>query len=413
MIDQPGFPGLHIRPPSGWLNDPNGLALIDGRYHVFFQYNPDQPLHRAIRWGHASSTDLIIWRYHPTALINRPGAIDEVGCWTGCVVDDHGVPTAVYTAVRDRAADAVVAIARSDRSLETWQQSDAGVQGPPADRRLTETRDPYVFSFGGHRYAVQGTGGPEADPAILLYGCDDLDRWSELGVLLDYSDPTVRRIAESTTWECPNLFPLGDHWVLVLSCDRRGELASVYLIGDLEPAGEGLVFVTRSGGLVDQSPAFYAPQVLVTDERVLIWGWAREIGRTDEDLLQAGWAGVLTFPRELAIDGDRLVSTPIPELDRLRSDALPAGAPITERSFELRADTGLRLELVDHDQHQVVVDEPGAVRMLVDGSLIEIFGQGETPRTVRAYPTDTSSWQVAGRVRINRLSQGAPVPGQG
>ncbi|MBO0812700.1 MAG: glycoside hydrolase family 32 protein, partial [Microlunatus sp.] len=308
------------------------------------------------------------------------------------------------TAVRDRAADAGVAIARSDRSLEVWQQSAAAVIGPPADQRLTETRDPYVFSFGGHRYAVQGTGGPESDPAILLYGCDDLEHWTELGVLLDYSDPAVRRIAESTTWECPNLFPLGDHWVLMLSCNRRGELAGVYLIGDLEPAAVGLRFLARSGGLVDQGPAFYAPQVLATGDRVLIWGWARELGRTDEDLLRAGWAGSLSFPRELRIDGDRLLSRPAPELDRLRSKALPAGSPVTERSFELRAAAGLRLELIDHDQRQVVADEPGAVRVLVDGSLIEIFPAAATPRTVRAYPTAASAWHVDGtEVLINRL----------
>jgi beta-fructofuranosidase len=45
------FPGLHIRPARGWLNDPNGLCRIDGRYHVFFQYNPDAPVHGNIHSG--------------------------------------------------------------------------------------------------------------------------------------------------------------------------------------------------------------------------------------------------------------------------------------------------------------------------------------------------------------------------
>lgn len=406
-ISDPAFPGLHVRPPHGWVNDPNGLALIDGRYHVFFQHNPDRPLHGSIKWGHASSADLLNWHYHESALINRLGAIDGAGCWSGCVVDDHGVPTAVYTAVRDRPADAVVAIARSDRELLTWQQSDRGVMDPPADKRLTETRDPYVFSFGGHRYAVQGTGGSEAEPAILLYGCDDLDHWSELGVLLDATAPLARGVAEATSWECPNLFPLDGSWVLLLSCWQAGNLASSYLIGDLEPAGDGLRFVARAGGPVDESPAFYAPQVMHTGERVLVWGWAREINRSDEDLLGAGWAGALTFPRELSIDGDRLVSTPATELESLRAGDLPADQPITERSFELRSDAGLILELAD-DGTRVVVDQPGAVRVLVDGSVIEIFPDGGTPSTVRAYPTRTSTWRVrsgAGAVvQVNRLT---------
>jgi beta-fructofuranosidase len=33
----PAFPALHGRPAAGWLNDPNGCAYVDQRYHVFFQ----------------------------------------------------------------------------------------------------------------------------------------------------------------------------------------------------------------------------------------------------------------------------------------------------------------------------------------------------------------------------------------
>jgi beta-fructofuranosidase len=279
--------------------------------------------------------------------------------------------------------------------------------GPPADCRLAETRDPYVFSHGGHRYAVQGTGGPEADPAILLYGCDDLEQWSELGVLLDYTDPLVREVAESTTWECPNLFQLDGRWVLVVSCNRRGDLASVYLIGDLQPAGDGLRFVPTAGGLVDQSPAFYAPQVMLADGRVLIWGWAREIDRSDDDLLAAGWAGALTFPRELAIRDDRLVSAPAAELDALRS-AEVTGPEITEHAFEVRSTGPVVLEL-HGDEDRVVADEAGPARILVDGSLIEVFDGSGAARTLRAYPAPTSTWRVRGAddgpVRINRLAQ--------
>ena len=95
----PTFPALHIRPPRGWVNDPNGVALVDGTYHVFFQYNPDSPLHDAIRWGHVSSPDLLRWQPEPLALSPRPDGPDRHGCWTGCVVDDAGVPTAVYSSV--------------------------------------------------------------------------------------------------------------------------------------------------------------------------------------------------------------------------------------------------------------------------------------------------------------------------
>ena len=51
----PAFPRFHPRPAQGWINDPNGLSYADGRYHVFFQYNPDSARHQGICWGHLSS----------------------------------------------------------------------------------------------------------------------------------------------------------------------------------------------------------------------------------------------------------------------------------------------------------------------------------------------------------------------
>ena len=33
--------GFHLMPPTGWLNDPNGLCQLGGTYHVFHQYSPD------------------------------------------------------------------------------------------------------------------------------------------------------------------------------------------------------------------------------------------------------------------------------------------------------------------------------------------------------------------------------------
>lgn len=85
-MTDPVFPGLHIRPPEGWVNDPNGVVRIDGTYHVFFQHNLDSTWHDAITWGHASSTDLLRWHGEPVAFRPRPGGPDRHGCWSGCEV---------------------------------------------------------------------------------------------------------------------------------------------------------------------------------------------------------------------------------------------------------------------------------------------------------------------------------------
>ena len=61
-------PGYHFVPPAGWMNDVNGSIFWKGRYHIFYQHNPDGGYWNWMQWGHASSVDLVHWVDHPIAL---------------------------------------------------------------------------------------------------------------------------------------------------------------------------------------------------------------------------------------------------------------------------------------------------------------------------------------------------------
>lgn len=392
-------PRLHIHPDHGWLNDPNGLCRIDGTYHVFFQYNPAGPVHDDIHWGHVSSPDLLHWTPASLALAPSAGGPDRGGCWSGCIVDDGGVPTAVYTAIRASAQDAGVALARSDRSLHEWVVDHDWRVGTPGDPAITDVRDPFVFSYEGRRYAVQGAGRFGGSPQLLLYACDDLTEWTYLGPLLTTDDPIAAAVGQANIWECPNLFPLGDSWVLLLSLWRDDVLSGVrYLVGDLVTVGDGLRFAARSGGTPDAGPTFYAPQVLVEPDRVLLWGWAWEgADRSVEEIQAAGWCGTLTSPREVLLHDGEVTLPPAAEVIELRRELLPyaPGATLGAEAFEVLAQRRVRLRLVDRQtgDEKVVADVHGPVRVLVDGSLVEVFGPG-TSSTTRAYPRGRSDWFV-------------------
>ncbi|WP_298990713.1 glycoside hydrolase family 32 protein [uncultured Pseudokineococcus sp.] len=419
-------PRLHVRPPRGWLNDPNGVARVDGVYHVFFQHNPDSHEHDAITWGHASSPDLLRWTDEPVALRPCPGQPDAVGCWTGCLVDDGGVPTAVYSGVADRSGASSVVLARSDRTLQTWTPDPVVAAGMPADGALehpvTDVRDPFLFTHEGRRYAVQGAGRRGGVAQVLLYDASDLTAWRLLGPLLTAEDPVAGPAAPADIWECPNLVRVGDRWVLVLSLwalpdgastvDGDGVLSGVTaLVGDLVPDGEGLRFLPAAGGPLDAGPTFYAPQLLVEDHRVLLWGWAWEHGRTSEQVRDAGWAGVLTSPRELRVVGDRAVTAPARELVGLRRERLDASAPLRVDAFEVVGEGAGRLVLVGTGDDQVVLDLPDVGwRLLVDGSLVELFPDGVAvpPTTTRAYPGATGAWIVEGDVDAQAWRLGLP-----
>ncbi|NTW41687.1 MAG: glycoside hydrolase family 32 protein [Cellulomonadaceae bacterium] len=424
----PAFPSLHVRPASGWVNDPNGLSFVDGVYHVFFQHNPASARHGAICWGHVSSTDLVTWRPEPIALRPRPGGPDAFGCWSGTVTLDDGVPTAVYSGVVEDAGRSQVVLARSDRAMREWVAETVPVVGMPDDPRVTDVRDPFVLEVDGRRWAVQGAGLADGTGAVIAYACDDLHRWEYRGVVVSSSDPVASEHAPAVVWECPQLVEVDGVWVLVVSPVRHhgGEAFGTvaWFTGDLTVVDGALVFEPTAGGQVDTGEAFYAPQALVLESRVLVWGWARETGRSLEESDAAGWSGALTFPRELRVAGGRVTSTPAAELVRLRRQELVRGAApldpveIPGTAFEvLVADVvtdGVRVLLrLGSQVTGVEVPSGGGARLLVDGSVVEVFVDDAPARTLRRYAGPGDAWSVAveGSADVTVWALGLPGPG--
>lgn len=412
VLDPLTFPSLHGRPTAGWVNDPNGLVHHDGRWHVFFQHNPDGPHHDAICWGHASSPDLLTWEQHPVALRPRPDGPDAHGCWSGCAVLDRGLPVLLYSAVRDTSGRSEVVLARpQDPELTSWRPDPdpRPVVGMPtaADglAGIDDVRDPFVWHLDGHRFAVQGAGGPHGPARVLVYDAEDLAAWRLLGELLGPSDPRAAQIAPADIWECPSLVPYADGWLLVVSLWRQGEapeptLAGVrWLTGDVERDQAGVPrFAVRDGGLLDTGPAFYAPQLLLDHDRILLWGWSWE-GHDDT----ATWAGSLTWPREVVPCGDRPGLRPAAELVGLRGDPVrPAvDGTLSEVAFEahLEGPGGLWLERAGGGSEPVLAwTDPGPAQVLVDASMVEGFGATGVAHTVRAYRRPGDRWRLEGRV---------------
>jgi beta-fructofuranosidase len=246
------------------------------RYHLFFQYNPADAVHADICWGHVSSRDLVRWEEHPVALAPRRDGPDAAGCWSGCCVVDGDDVAALYTGAHGGPDTAAVCLARSrDDRLDRWRHE--GVVAREPDEPLVGFRDPFVFVHQGRRYGVVGAGRPpQGRPALLLYDCADLASWRFLGTFVDATDGVAAAVAPADVWECPQLFRVDQRWVLLVSMAGQELGRTAYLVGDLVTVDGQPRFVAEAGGLVDHGHDFYAPAVLVSGERVLMWGWTWE-----------------------------------------------------------------------------------------------------------------------------------------
>ncbi|KKD03018.1 glycoside hydrolase family 32 protein [Streptomyces sp. WM6386] len=445
MSHTPDAPRFRVRPPANWVNDPNGPFRWRNRYHLFFQHNPAAPVHANVHWGHVSSPDLAHWEHHPVALTPTPGGPDEAGCWSGCVVDDEGVPTAVYTGVdRHHTGLGSICLARAlvpqDETLTDWKPLPAPVvTGPPAGLDVVMFRDPFVFRSHGRRWALVGAGHADGTPSVLLYDCDDLTDWRFAGVLLDGNDPVAVDVFgdKAVGWECPQLYVTASgEWVLVVSLWDGDPCSTGYLTGRLQPGADGeLRFGTRAGGRLDHGRDFYAPAVLQEPDRALMWGWSWE-AREQSDVDRAGWAGVLSAPRVVDVHPDgALRVVPAPELELVRAAEPFTTAPDRPRTLPdaydltvtastrttvslLRSASGARLTvLLDPDEGTATLDRadwprtrpdgsapivvrvPAAeARILVDGSLFELFVDGRATVTERVYrrPDDVPELVVTG-----------------
>ena len=92
---------LHLMPPVGWLNDPNGLCQLNGIYHAFFQYSPFNAEGGVKMWGHYTSEDMIDWEYQGVKLYpDQP--FDCHGVYSGSAFIEDDKMYVYYTGNGDK-----------------------------------------------------------------------------------------------------------------------------------------------------------------------------------------------------------------------------------------------------------------------------------------------------------------------
>jgi beta-fructofuranosidase len=416
LARDPQRPKYHLLPRANWMSGPNAPIYWRGRYHMFYQHNPHAPVWGNLHWGHAVSPDMLHWRHLPIALGPVKGGPDKDGVWSGCAVVNNGTPTVVYTATMPETQ----CLATSHTSeLTAWRRHEGNpvLAKRPEGVELTGFRDPCVWHDDGTWYMALGSGFRGVGGAVLLYRSPDLIDWTYLHPLfagkLDPAVTAKNPVATGEMWECPTLFRLGDKHVLFVSTQG----GTPYWVGEYKD----FTFTPDHEGRLDTG-AYYAP-ITQTDAqgRRILWGWIPE-RRSRQAQQAAGWSGVMSLPRVLALRRDgRLGITPASQVRALRGrrrefanlfapdggvmdipdvagDALELLAEWEPRDADELGMTVLETPILYNQaarrltvgkERPVILPlgagQPLRLNVFVDCSVIEVFANGRACVTARAY----------------------------
>lgn len=262
-------PSYHFSAKTGWLNDPNGMILYEGKYHLFYQYNPVGTARGSHHWGHAVSEDLLHWEDWDIALCP-----DEMGTmFSGCAIEDkdnilgfkkneHNPLVLFYTASGDSCSETAkgqpftqcMAI-----SVDGGKSFQKYKENPIIGKLGERTRDPNVVYDEQHKIFIMALF-IESDGRnnYGFFKSANLVNWTKIS---EFEIPSER--------VCPDIFRLNDgdtsRWVF---CGGN----NYYVTADLD-IEKGLVQVSEPkkfgyGGM-------YAAQTFNNSEKIIRIAWCR------------------------------------------------------------------------------------------------------------------------------------------
>ena len=336
------WPIYHLAHPT-WSGpapfDPNPALFHKGRYHLHYIYR-----NRAgIAFAHVSSTDMVHWKWHPTVLA-PPTTGHGMFSGTGFLTR-QGQPAMVYHGAGSGRNWIAYGL---DDDLNEWTEPEVMLPRDEDGRLIEDVPyfDPDIWRDGDVFYGLNGVS--SKDPAQIMKS-KNLKDWVDLGDLLhpDFDEEKLG-VSKSEDISCPNMFQLGDKWVLVCISHRLG---CRYFIGDFVDEQ----FLPEHHALLGgNSSRYFAPESLLTpDGRRVNWAWFHG----------GPMKGVQSLPIELALPADGVLRIkPLRELETLRHDRR------IQSDVAIKQDSPMLLDDIrgEHLELEVVVEEPTEQNFGVD-----------------------------------------------
>lgn len=341
-------PQYHAMPPQNWMNEAHAPIYYNGKYHLFYQHNPQGPYWHQIHWGHWVSDDMVHWENVRPALAPEAGTLDPDGAWSGSAAyDRNGNPVLFYTAGNDslspnQRTGLATPADLSDPDLEQWVKYPEPVTEQNGNGIHNEFRDPFVwYDEEVDKWYQLVTSGLQdfSSGTALVYVSDDMYNWEYKGPL--YVSERNLYAELGTVWELPVLLPLGKdstgkqkHIFIINPHEKPEHVAPAndvqrdvevfYWIGTWDRDNFRFIPDQEAPSKMDVGDGYLTAEsgMVTPDGRTVVFSMVQNV-RTPQAEYQAGWAHNLALPVSLSLDSrDQLRIEPIQELQSLRGTKL-------------------------------------------------------------------------------------------
>ena len=333
----------HIEMPFGLVNDPNGLSYFNGKYHIFYQWNPFGCEHKTKHWALVKTTDFVNFT-KPEIILKPEDWFDKNGCYSGGAYVKDDTLKLFYTGnvkneKDERESYQCIVDYNKDGSFEK--------RGPiipkQPDGYTAHFRDPMIFVNEGIYYMVLGVQRENLTGAALIYKSDDIEKWELVGEL----ETDMKEFGYM--WECPNIIKVNDDRYAFLFSPQGLEAEefknqniyqSGYVIGNLDFKVPQLKNHSEFKE-IDMGFDFYAPQVFTHNDKNIMIGW---VGMPDKDSEypsgeNGGWMFPLTLPRVLEYKDNVLYQKPLKEVENLREKQIVSVKDLDINEYSLDLDS--------------------------------------------------------------------------
>ncbi len=426
-------PAFHHTPLYGWMNDPNGMFYNNGKWHLYYQYNPYGSQWQNLSWGHSVSSDLVNWEHYPTAI--EPDGLGYIFSGS-CAIDKDNTAglgkdavIALYTSASTSQMQSLASSTDNGTTFKTYP-------GNPVITLESEARDPKVF-WNEKNKEWNLVLAHALEHEMLFFTSKDMKTWelqSSFGKGIG---------AQGGVWECPDLFELPiagtdeKKWVLLCNINPDGPFGgsgTQYFIGDFD--GKTFKADTDKDGNIPTKWLDYGKDHYATvswnnapDNRRTVIGWMSNWQYAAE-VPTKQYRSANTLPREMGLfrdtDGQTYAScSPSPELNKLRDKniqkvkksaigkkkrtfALPsANDGICEIVLEIdaRKSKEIVMTLSNNDNNKVLMKyNPKARTFSFDRRESGIVDFSESFPAVTTTPTYENNGNITLRIFIDRSS---------